>query len=300
MLAASRGLILLPRAVQCNGWSSFRTSALSNSIILWEKDRKSGYKKDNKKTPKEHIKTGLGMMKDEMKLFGQETVEKFKCEKADMIFGFDQGEFQKVWSFNSQEDIEKWTVTSDGDNNEGKSKCLFSLNENRKGYFHGTIDRTVPKTGINKYAGYCNIKSPRNLRSFQRADTYDWTGFSHLMIRARGDGRTYILNLGVDSFFDITWNNIFQFALFTRGGPYWQTAKIPFSKFFHSAKGRIQDRQQPLTEILHKVTYMSITQLGEPGDFGLEIDFIAAYCDHMHQEKFAYEMYQTDKGVPGS
>ena len=63
-------------------------------------------------------------------------------------------------------------------------------------------------------------------RSFYREDSYNWEHFTHLLIRCRGDGRPFHLILGMTRYFDTQWLDQYNFTLFTRGGPYWQTAKV--------------------------------------------------------------------------
>jgi len=45
-------------------------------------------------------------------------------------------------------------------------------------------------------------------------------------MRVRGDGRPYHLNLRMDRRYDVAWYDIYTYVLFTRGGPYWQVAKV--------------------------------------------------------------------------
>lgn len=67
------------------------------------------------------------------------------------------------------------------------------------------------------------------------SQTYNWSDFSHLVIRMRGDGRTYGLGLQtnykrshhLDFTMGLTANDQFHYPMFTRGGPYWQTVKVP-------------------------------------------------------------------------
>ena len=42
---------------------------------------------------------------------------------------------------------------------------------------------------------------------------------------------------------DIWWHDLWTFPLYTRGGPYWQEYRVPFSKFYFAHKGKIQDDQ---------------------------------------------------------
>lgn len=76
-------------------------------------------------------------------------------------------------------------------------------------------------------------------------------------------------------------------------------SQIPFSKFFLSSKGRIQDKQTPIP--LNKVVSVGISA-GDRSNapFRLEIDYIGLYKDPDHTETFAYEMYQHDKFFLGS
>lgn len=69
--------------------------------------------------------------------------------------------------------------------------------------------------------------------------------------------------------------------------------QIPFSKFFLSAAGRIQDKQESLENNLDRIRNISITLADEvEGPFKLELDYIALIRDENHTEEFAYEMYQ--------
>lgn len=124
--------------------------------------------------------------------------------------------------------------------------------------------------------------------------------YNTLVIRLRGDGRSYLINLATEGYFDVMWNDVYHYILFTRGGPHWQTARIPFSKFFLSSKGRIQDKQCPIP--LNKITNIGFSvgaRGGYDGPFSLEIDYIGLEFDPSHTETFAYEMYKQDKFIVG-
>ena len=55
---------------------------------------------------------------------------------------------------------------------------------------------------------------------------HNWNPFNHLLMKVRGDGRNYLLTLAFDYEFDVMWGSQHHYRLFTRGGPYWQIAKV--------------------------------------------------------------------------
>ena len=67
--------------------------------------------------------------------------------------------------------------------------------------------------------------------------------------------------------------------------------QIPFSKFFLSSRGRIQDKQAAVD--LELVNSVGLTMADAvDGEFALEIDSISASYDATHSEEFAYELYR--------
>lgn len=69
------------------------------------------------------------------------------------------------------------------------------------------------------------------------------------MFKCRGDGRTYKISLNSPLLFDVTWGDAHSYYLHTHGGPYWQYEAIPFSKFIHTVRNRIMDKQYPIKNI---------------------------------------------------
>lgn len=72
--------------------------------------------------------------------------------------------------------------------------------------------------------------------------------------------------------------------------------QIPFSKFYLSAKGRIQDKQEAIQ--LSHIRCLGITLADAvTGPFQLEIDYIAVVYDSAHPHTFEYEMYPVSPTV---
>ncbi|KAM7532889.1 hypothetical protein Aperf_G00000128636 [Anoplocephala perfoliata] len=175
--------------------------------------------------------------------------------------------------------------------------ALFSLDPPQEcfnagyGLFRGVISTRVPDRGDLVRAGFAHIRSPEHTFLGFLME-YNFYPYTHLLIRYRGDGRTYRFNIHPKVDWDPFWFDLHQFPLYTRGGPYWTIAKIPLSAFYLTNRGNVVDRQAlvPLT----RVRMISFTLADRvPGPFALEIDYIALYYDHFHKEKSAYEQYDA-------
>lgn len=258
--------------------------------MFWERDRKGGYGSKEKHSAKELIRDGLKELRGEMVKWQDEMKEKFEC---DPIF-VRPGDMDKIWILKSEDDLEEWIVTSDQDHKEGYSSGSLTLSQTGHGLFSGEITTRVPKDGLVKRSGYVNMRSKRPRKSFKREVYIDWSLYNMLELRVRGDGRSYLINISTAGYFDITWNDIYTYVLYTRGGPHWQVTRIPFSKFFLNSKGRVQDKQNSIP--LQRVVSVGISA-GDRIDapFRLEIDYIGVYSDPDHTEEFAYEMYKLPK-----
>ncbi|XP_058828551.1 complex I intermediate-associated protein 30, mitochondrial [Topomyia yanbarensis] len=264
--------------------------------LFWERDPKGGYNADRPKVSrKQLLLDGFRELKKEFALFQQEWKEKVA---SDPLLVFRPGETDVVFNFDSKDELEKWIVTTDKDHNEGYSEAKFELSSGGFGLFHGKLESRVPKDGRIKRSGYANIKSRRIRKSFKREAFYEWEQYNTLVLKVRGDGRSYLINLAAEGYYDILWNDIYHYVLYTRGGPHWQIARIPFSKFFLASKGRVQDSQGPVP--LNRVSSVGFSvgaRGGHEGAFRLEFDYIGVEYDPSHREEFAYEMYKQQKYI---
>ncbi|XP_040601999.1 complex I intermediate-associated protein 30, mitochondrial isoform X2 [Mesocricetus auratus] len=193
-----------------------------------------------------------------------------------------------IWKFREKEDLEKWMVTSDKTIG-GRSEIFLKMaKNNQSALLYGTLSSEAPQDGNSSQSGYCAMISRIRRGVFERKLSYDWSLFNTLYLRVRGDGRPWMVNIKQDTDFLQKKNQIYSYFMFTRGGPYWQEIKIPFSKFFLSSQGRIRDVQSPL--VVDKISSIGFTLADKvDGPFFLEIDFIGVFNDPAHTEEFAYE-----------
>lgn len=272
-----------------------RLHVTANLSSFYERDRKSGYKTVYDRPPPEQslsiigrLREGYRQFKEEFGIWLEEMKEQFRMDPTLM---YRTNEVDVVWRFNRDpKSLDQWVITCDSDYEEGFSTAKLELSPNGTGIFSGTLSTRLPKDGRIKNAGFCNITTIPKQKSFKRDVCHDWTPYTHLVLRIRGDGRSYVLNISTRGIFDLMWNDVYHYVLYTRGGPYWQYVRIPFSKFVFASKGRLQDNQTVI--MLHEVTNFGIS-LGDDinGRFKLEIDYIGLECEEYHNEEFAYESY---------
>lgn len=168
----------LPRLLTCtnrSSWKTINTTAVNH--LFYEKSKKGDYEQHSasKVSKKQHILNGLKQLKDEIKLWQEEVKEHLKM---DPILIYRPGEVDIAFRFNNKESLEKWVVSSDSDHNQGFSTAAFEPSPAGYGLFHGNVRSDVPKDGRVKRAGYCNVKSLRARKSFQREMYLDWTQYN--------------------------------------------------------------------------------------------------------------------------
>lgn len=269
------------------------------SLIIkrtFEEERNAGYapvyhKPSEQLTFLQRLRKACSELKGEFKLFKQELRHNWSRQSTIAP----PYEHDIVWKFDgTQKSLDQWIVNSDKDYNHGFSSANLELSPSGTGIFHGTLDTRIPKDGKTIRSGYCNITTVRKLKSFKRPDSYDWANYNELVLKVRGDGRCYILNILQKGSLDIMWYNSFNYVLYTRGGPYWQIVKIPFSKFIFTTKGEVNENQFPMTE--NSITNFGITLADKkPGPFRLEIDYIGVCYNPNIFETFAYELHKVDR-----
>ncbi|XP_057715576.1 complex I intermediate-associated protein 30, mitochondrial [Corythoichthys intestinalis] len=239
---------------------------------------------------------GLDGIRKHMTLLKTEFFQRWVGPQGKPIMEHMLEQNQVVWEFRGAESLEEWIVSSDREIG-GQSEAYLKLGRNNNTCFlYGTLRLAPPKDGETRYSGYCSMRSRQLLASFDRKKHYDWSSFNTLHLRVRGDGRPWMINLAAETYFSHQKDDIYNYFLYTRGGPYWQDVKIPFSKFFLTHRGRIQDDQHPLW--LDKINTIGFT-LGDKavGPFQLEIDYIGVCKDYAHTEEFAYELHKRNPEV---
>ncbi|XP_074765656.1 complex I intermediate-associated protein 30, mitochondrial [Athene noctua] len=242
------------------------------------------------------FKKGIDVLKTQLSMLKKETKDHLIGPGGHPLSHYLLEQTRVLWEFRGQEDLKKWVISSDREIG-GKSEVFLKMGRNNQtALLYGTLNTEVPRDGETKYSGYCSMRAKPPLGSFARKKYYDWSNFNSLYLRVRGDGRPWMVNIYTDPYFSHQKDDLYNYFMFTRGGPYWEEIKIPFSKFFLSSRGRVQDDQHPIW--LDKISTLGFT-IGDKidGPFQLEIDFIGLINDRAHTEEFAYETYEKNPRV---
>ncbi|XP_033303901.1 complex I intermediate-associated protein 30, mitochondrial [Bombus bifarius] len=240
-------------------------------------------------TSSQKLRKAYDLFKSDCKLFIREIWDSLSIYPCN----FAVNEINAVWKFDgTQKSLDQWIVNSDKDYHHGYSTATLELSSYGTGVFHGILDTRVPKDGRTTNAGYCNITSAPRFKSFARRYYYNWEHYNEVVLRVRGDGRCYMLNILQKGRLDIMQYNCYHYVMYTRGGPYWQIIRVPFSKFVFGSKGQISENQYSICQ--NYLTNFGITIADKkPGPFRLEIDYIGVRYNTSNFEEFAYETYNV-------
>lgn len=197
--------------------------------------------------------------------------------------------------FDSDESIKRWKPVSDSDSLNGYSVSSIVRSKDGHALFKGVLDNKLPDDGITHKSGFAGVVGPARERQRILASEsfYDWSDYNCVEIRFRGDGRKYMFVANTGSYNnDLSYFDVFVHPIYTKGGPYWETRKIYFSKMVFSYKRFIQDDQGGLFAKTIKFVAITLEDTYD-GPFGLEIDYIGLRNDlhPNHDEECAYEMY---------
>lgn len=266
----------------------------SKRHYFWELTRRGDAKYSrnihelNRATLEWQVKQGYRLFKQECKFAWKELTTYHKCFDFPI---YKDREIFKFWDLRDPETVQKFVPTFDAIWEEGYSNASITMSPSGCALFSGYLDtETLPADRSIGRVGWAAICSPHKFGPFFRRKRYDWTGFTHLCLRVRGDGRKYQINLRTPDTFDVAWFTGFSYALYTHGGPYWQDVRIPFSRFYCQNKGHLKDvQEEPRLSDIESVT-ISLTER-VTGPFALEIDYIGLSRYDDHKERCAYEGY---------
>ena len=105
------------------------------------------------------ISHGLEVIKEDIPKFKEEMKEKFMFDND--IFP-EHGDFEYFKRFNGKDSVKDWMVSTDQDDDQGKSRATLTTTSTGTALFQGILSTEVPKDGISSRAGYCNMRSPLN------------------------------------------------------------------------------------------------------------------------------------------
>ncbi len=120
------------------------------------------------------------------------------------------------------------------------------------------------RLSLENNGGFASVRS--------RPKAWDLAGFEGLVLRVRGDGRTYGFRLRTSRSFD----GVSYQASFTAPEGRWQEVRLPFDGFEPVFRGR-RVPGYPTLEPAEIQTFGLILADKNPGSFRLEIDHISAY-----------------------
>ncbi|CAK7895006.1 hypothetical protein CAAN1_10S02982 [[Candida] anglica] len=123
----------------------------------------------------------------------------------------------------------------------GFSTVNFDIDPvDQSGHFHGYLNLDLPKDRPDiTRSGYAMFRTRDQVESWLSGDSYwDWSHFSSLVMRVKGDRRKYLVNIQANT---PLVTDLFQHRLFLNHPGEWETVVIPLNDFVMTNWGVIQD-----------------------------------------------------------
>lgn len=161
-----------------------------------------------------------------------------------------------LFTFNHAHEHKHWRPIDDSVMG-GVSQSRWRITEDGVAIFSGTVS-------LENNGGFASIRStPREM---------NLDGYRGIVIRAKGDGQAYKLNLKNDTGFE---GILYQQRFATRGRE-WEVIHLPFEGFDPKFRGRELSEAPPL-DVRKIQTFGFMISDKQTGPFTLEIDWIQAY-----------------------
>jgi NADH dehydrogenase [ubiquinone] 1 alpha subcomplex assembly factor 1 len=161
-----------------------------------------------------------------------------------------------LYNFANSEELNEWLIVNDGVMG-GLSLSWLSHSKNQSALYQGRVS-------LENNGGFASTRT--------RPKDYQLAGYTGIVLRIKGDGKTYQFRIRTNNRFD---GASYRHEFATEKDK-WITVKIPFSDFVPVFRGRVLRNVGPIDA-------SNIQQLGiliagkQTGPFAIEIDWIKAY-----------------------
>jgi monofunctional biosynthetic peptidoglycan transglycosylase len=163
-----------------------------------------------------------------------------------------------VSDFKGEKEPERWAIVNDGVMG-GLSDSRISFTKEGTAVFEGTLS-------LENSGGFASVRS--------RPADFKLRGHHGLLLRVKGDGRSYQARVRTDDRFD----GVGYKVDFTTKKGVWTTVRLPFKEFVATYRGRVLPDVEPLDpDKVRQIGFLLADK--QAGPFRLEIDWVKAYKD---------------------
>ncbi|HBH29958.1 MAG TPA: CIA30 family protein [Desulfofustis sp.] len=161
-----------------------------------------------------------------------------------------------LFDFRSADELADWVIVNDGVMG-GLSRSEMTWSDDNTAVFSGALS-------LENNGGFSSVRT--------RPSPYNLDGYSGIVLRVKGDGRTYQFRLRTDERFDgYAYRSLFETTL-----DRWMDVRIPFAQCVPVFRGRILSDVGPLVpQQIQQIGFLIADK--QEGSFRLEIDWIKAY-----------------------